>query len=123
MDHLIEDYRNRINTINTMLEQRDKQEQTLEIDRLKTKLGCYRSILHELIRVRSKMRNHEFRDAKAFPKNEEIKNWQFEQDEVEEINLATAIVEVGQKSGSINNIDHTFQLVLRMLRSKCAWAE
>ena len=49
MNELIEDYQRKINTINELLKNSSNSEGT--INRLKTKVGCYRSFLTDLNRA------------------------------------------------------------------------
>ena len=49
MNELIEDYQRKINTINELLKDSSNSEET--INRLKIKVGCYRSFLTDLNRA------------------------------------------------------------------------
>jgi hypothetical protein len=49
MNELIEDYQRKINTINKLLKDSSNSEET--INRLKIKVGCYRSFLTDLKRA------------------------------------------------------------------------
>jgi len=46
MNELIEDYQRKINSVNELLKNKDNDEET--INRLKIKVGCYRSFLTDL---------------------------------------------------------------------------
>ena len=49
MNDLIEDYQRKINSVNELLKNKDNDEET--INRLKIKVGCYRSFLTDLKRA------------------------------------------------------------------------
>ena len=49
MNELIEDYQRKINSVNELLKNKDNDKET--INRLKIKVGCYRSFLTDLNRA------------------------------------------------------------------------
>ena len=63
----------------------------------------------------------------CYPKHENVKNWQFEADSSEEVcqaNLANALASLAQFTGvSMNELQHIFPLILRIMKSKGQWAK
>jgi hypothetical protein len=62
MKELIDDYRRRLRTISTMLdneEESGKNADLLTLERLKTKKGCFNTILTELERLEKKIESNE----------------------------------------------------------------
>lgn len=59
-----------------------------------------------------------------FPKHKSISNWSFDPDQDAEANLANSMMMVAEKNGmNVNDMNHLFPAVLRMLKSKISWAE
>ncbi len=59
----------------------------------------------------------------VFPAHDMVKNWLFTEDTEEEANLANAMAIVAEKSGmTVNDLQHIFPAVLRMLKNDTAWS-
>jgi hypothetical protein len=51
-------------------------------------------------------------------------NWLFKADEVEEAQLAIHLAALGAKTGiSMNDMQHIFPMILRMMKSNSGWAK
>lgn len=60
----------------------------------------------------------------VFPAHDMVKNWLFTEDTEEEANLANAMAIVAEKSGmTVNDLQHIFPAVLRMLKNDTAWSK
>lgn len=60
----------------------------------------------------------------VFPNHQMVKNWAFTEDTQAEANLADAMAHVAEKSGmSVNDLQHLFPAVLRMLKNDSAWSK
>ena len=59
----------------------------------------------------------------VFPSNQMVNNWSFTEEEEVEAELADAMAAVAKKSGiSVNELQHIFPAVLRMLKNKSSWS-
>lgn len=58
------------------------------------------------------------------PINKLVRNMYLNEGDEAEANLLSAIGEVAEKNGvSVNEINHLFPAILRMLKSDCSWAK
>lgn len=70
--------------------------------------------------------NFDYKKGKlqVFPAHSMVKNWLFEENEMEEAMLAHTMAIVAEKNGmTVNDISHLFPAVLRMLKSDNGWAK
>jgi len=59
-----------------------------------------------------------------YPLNNMVSNWQFEENQEEEANLADALSRVAQKNEvTVNDLHHLFPAILRMLKDKSQWSK
>jgi hypothetical protein len=60
----------------------------------------------------------------VFPTHNMVKHWLFTGDTEEEANLANAMAIVAEKSGmTVNDLQHIFPAVLRMLKNNSQWSK
>lgn len=58
------------------------------------------------------------------PAHKKVTHWRFESDQAHEANLADAIMRVAENNGmSVNDIQHLYPAVLRMLKSNIQWSK
>ena len=63
-------------------------------------------------------------ETQVFPAHPMINNWQFTEDTEDEAALAHHMAVVAEKSGmSVNDLQHIFPAVLRMLKNDSPWSK
>jgi hypothetical protein len=59
-----------------------------------------------------------------YPAHKYVKNWLFEDGEESEATLANCMADLAEKNGvSVNQLQHLFPAVLRMLENKSSWTK
>lgn len=60
----------------------------------------------------------------VYPAHSMVKNWLFTENEHAEATLANAIAVVAEKNGmSVNDLQHLFSAILRILKSDINWSK
>lgn len=63
-------------------------------------------------------------EVHVFPAHPMVKSWCFTEDTEDEAKLAHYMATVAEKSGmTVNDLQHIFPAVLRMLKNTSAWSE
>ena len=64
------------------------------------------------------------KELKYYPKHELVTNWQFPDTDLEEAELIHVLAKLSVKTGlSINQLQHIFPAILRMMKSNSIWAK